>query len=91
MTNIQEFTSFFINDLLVEDEYFICMFILMCYLFIILCFIVIGVTLSMKDCPKTHEVGEYITKVPYASTMRVIVYDMLFACSNIIYALGVTS
>ena len=51
----------------------------------------IGVTLSMKDCPKTHEVGEYITKVPYASTMRVIVYDMLFACSNIIYALGVTS
>ena len=51
----------------------------------------IGVPLSMKDCPKTHEVREYITRVPYASIVGVIVYDMIFSCSNIIYAQGVTS
>ena len=51
----------------------------------------IGVTLSMKDCPKTHEVREYVVWVSYASVVGAIVYDMVFACSNIIYALGVTS
>ena len=51
----------------------------------------IGVTLSMEDCPKTHELREYITRISYASIAGAIVYDMIFACSNIIYALGVTS
>jgi len=37
----------------------------------------IGVTLGMEDCPKTHEVREYITKVAYASIVEVIVYDMI--------------
>ena len=45
----------------------------------------------MEDFPKTHEVREYITRVSYASIVGAIVYDMTFACSNIIYALGVTS
>ena len=51
----------------------------------------IGVTLSKKDCPKTYKEREYIIRVSYASIMEAIVYDMIFACSNIIYALGVTS
>ena len=38
----------------------------------------IGVTLNMKDCPKTHEVKEYITRVLYASIVGAIVYDMIF-------------
>ena len=45
----------------------------------------------MKDCPKTHKVRKYITRISYASIVGAIVYDMIFACSNIIYALGVTS
>ena len=45
----------------------------------------------MEDCPKTHELREYITRISYASIAGAIVYDMIFACSNIIYALGVTS
>ena len=34
---------------------------------------------------------EYITRVSYASIVGAIVYDTIFTCSNIIYALGVTS
>ena len=49
----------------------------------------IGVTLSTEDCPKTHEVREYVTRVPYASIVGAIVYDMIFGCSNIIYPLSV--
>ena len=54
----------------------------------------IGVTLSKKDCPKTYKEREYIIRVSYASIVGAIVYivyNMIFACSNIIYALGVTS
>ena len=51
----------------------------------------IEVTLGKEDCPKTQEEREYITSLPYAWILGAIVYDMIFACSNIIYALGVTS
>ena len=50
-----------------------------------------GVVLSKKDCPKTKEQREYMSKVPYASAIGSIIYAMLCTMVDIAHALSVTS
>ena len=37
-----------------------------------------GIYLSKKICPNTWEVIEYMSKVPYASAIRSLIYAMLY-------------
>ena len=50
-----------------------------------------GVVLSKKDCPSTKEQREYMSKVPYASTIGSIMYAMLCTRVHVAHALSVTS
>ena len=46
-----------------------------------------GVVLSKKDCPKTKEQREYMSKVPYVSAIGSIMYDMLCTRLDVAHAL----
>ena len=47
--------------------------------------------LSKDMCPKTHEEIEYMSKVPYSSTIGSLMYAMVYTRPDIAHALGVVS
>jgi len=51
----------------------------------------IVITLSREDCPKTSKEREHMSRVPYASAVRAIMYTMTCTRPDVAYALGVTS
>ena len=50
-----------------------------------------GITLSKKDCPTTPEKRERISRIPYASIMKSIMYVMTCTRSDVAYSLGIVS
>eukprot|EP00253_Pinus_taeda_P014601 PITA_14601 len=51
----------------------------------------IGVKLSIKQCPKTQEEDEDMSRVPYASAIGSLMYAMVYTRPNITHAVGVLS
>jgi hypothetical protein len=51
----------------------------------------VGVKLSMDQCPKTHEEEEDMSHVPYASVVGSLMYAMVFTRPDIAHAVGVLS
>ena len=50
-----------------------------------------GVVLSRKDSPFTREQREYMSKIPYASAIRSIMYAILCTRLDVVHALNMTS
>eukprot|EP00253_Pinus_taeda_P001978 PITA_01978 len=50
-----------------------------------------GVKLSSKQCPKTKEEEEDMSRVPYASAVSSLVYAMVYTRLDIAHAVGVLS
>ena len=50
-----------------------------------------GVSLSKKLCPKTQNERDHISRIPYASAIRSIMYAMLCTCLDVWYALSMMS
>ncbi|XP_070026657.1 secreted RxLR effector protein 161-like [Nicotiana sylvestris] len=50
-----------------------------------------GITLSREDSPKTLEEREHMSRIPYASAVRALMYTMTCARPDVAYALIVTS
>ena len=50
-----------------------------------------GVVLSKKDSPSIKEQREYMSKIPYASAIRSIMYAMLCTRMDVAHALSMTS
>ena len=50
-----------------------------------------GVVLSKKDSPSTREQREYMSKIPYVSTIGFIIYAMLCTNLDIAHALSMTN
>ena len=50
-----------------------------------------GIHLSKKMCPSTPEEIERMSKIPYASVIRSLMYAMLCIRPNIVHAVSVTS
>ena len=50
-----------------------------------------GITLSKKDCVTISEKREYMSKVPHASAVGSIMYDMICTGQDMTYSLGVVS
>ena len=53
--------------------------------------ILIGVRLSTKQCPKTQEEEEDMSRVPYASAVGSLMYAMVCTRPDIAHAVGVLS
>eukprot|EP00253_Pinus_taeda_P021117 PITA_21117 len=53
--------------------------------------ILVGVRLSAKQCPKTQEEEEDMSRVPYASAVGSLMYAMVCTRPNIAHAVGVLS
>ena len=51
----------------------------------------VGVILSAKQCPKTQEEEEDMSRVPYASVVGSLMYAMVCTRPDIIHAVGVLS
>ena len=51
----------------------------------------VGVRLSAKQCPKTREEEEDMSRVPYASAVGSLTYVMVCTRPDIAYAVGVLS
>ena len=49
------------------------------------------ITLSKKDCPTTPKEREHISRIPYASTVRSIMYAIMCKRSDVTYLLRVVS
>ena len=49
------------------------------------------VHLSKDMCPKTHEEGEHMDRIPYASMIRSIMYVMLCTRPDVSHILSITS
>jgi hypothetical protein len=47
--------------------------------------------LTKEICPKTQEEIEYMSKVPYSSTIGSLMYAMVFTRLDIAHAVGVVS
>jgi hypothetical protein len=47
--------------------------------------------LTKEMCPKTQEVIEYMSRVPYSSAVGNLMYAMVFTRLDIAHALGVVS
>jgi hypothetical protein len=47
--------------------------------------------LTKEMCPKTHEEIEYMSRVPYSSTLGSLLYAMVCTRPNIEHAVGVVS
>jgi hypothetical protein len=47
--------------------------------------------LTKEMCPKTQEEIEYMSKVPYSSTVGSLIYAMVFTRPDIVHAVGVVS
>jgi Reverse transcriptase (RNA-dependent DNA polymerase) len=50
-----------------------------------------GINFYKKHCPSTNAELETIKKIPYASAIESIMYAMICTCSDVSYALSVTS
>ena len=50
-----------------------------------------GITLSKSQCPNTKDERERMSKIPYASAIRSIMYAMLCTRPDVSYALSITS
>ncbi|KAL9285806.1 putative RNA-directed DNA polymerase [Arabidopsis thaliana] len=50
-----------------------------------------GITLSKTQCPSTHDERERMSKIPYASAIRSIMYAMLYTRPDVACALSMTS
>ncbi|KAA0037272.1 gag/pol protein [Cucumis melo var. makuwa] len=50
-----------------------------------------GVHLSKEQCPKTHQEVEDMRRIPYASTVGSLMYDMLCTRPDICYTMGIVS
>ncbi|KAG8473016.1 hypothetical protein CXB51_034911 [Gossypium anomalum] len=50
-----------------------------------------GISLSKEMCPSTPQEREYMSKIPYASAIRSIMYAMLCTHPDVSYALSMTS
>jgi hypothetical protein len=53
--------------------------------------ILVGVKLSVDQCPKTQEEEEDMSRVPYASIVGSLMYEMVYIRPNISHAVGVLS
>ena len=53
--------------------------------------ILVGTKLSTKQCPKTQEEEEDISRVPYASAVGSLMYAMVCTRPDIAHAVGVLS
>eukprot|EP00253_Pinus_taeda_P029190 PITA_29190 len=53
--------------------------------------ILVGVNLSAKQCPKTQEEEEDMSRLPYASAVGSLMYAMVCTRSDIAHAVGVLS
>jgi len=53
--------------------------------------ILVGVKLSVEQCPKTQEEEEGMSHVPYASAVGSLMYVMVYTRPGITHALGVLS
>ena len=51
----------------------------------------VGVKLSTKQCPKTQEEEEDMSRVPYASVVGSLMYAMVYTRPDIAHAVGVLS
>jgi hypothetical protein len=51
----------------------------------------IGVKLFVDQCPKTHEEEEDMSRVPYASAVGSLMYEMVYTRSDIAHVVGVLS
>ena len=51
----------------------------------------VGVKLSVDQCPKTQEEEEDMSRVPYASAVGSLMYEMVCTRPDISYAVGVLS
>ena len=49
------------------------------------------IILSKKDCPTTPEERERMSRIPYASIMRSIMYVVTYTRSDVIYLLGIVT
>ena len=52
--------------------------------------ILVGVKLSVEQCPKTHEEEEDMSRVPYASAVGSLMYAMVCTRPDISHAVGVS-
>ena len=50
-----------------------------------------GISLSKTQCPMTHDERDCMSKIPYASVIGSIMYDMLCTRSDVSYALSIMS
>ena len=50
-----------------------------------------GIMLSKSQCPDTKDERERMSKIPYASAIGSIMYDMLCTRPDVSYALSITS
>ena len=53
--------------------------------------ILVGVSLSVEQCPKTQEEEEDMSRVPYASVVGILMYAMVCTRPNITHVVGVLS
>ena len=53
--------------------------------------ILVGVKLSIEQCPKTQEEEEYMSWVPYANAVSSLMYAMFYTRPDIAHAVGVLS
>jgi hypothetical protein len=53
--------------------------------------ILVGVRLTVEECPKTHEEIEDMARVPYASVVGSLMYAMVFTRPDIAHAVEVLS
>jgi len=53
--------------------------------------ILVGVKLSIEQCPKTQEEEEDMSRVPYASAVGSLMYAMVYTRPNIAHAMPVLS
>src|ERR1700722_17422965 len=53
--------------------------------------ITVGVMLSAEQCPKTQEEEEDMSRVPYASAVGSLMYEVVFTRPDIAHAVGVLS
>ena len=52
---------------------------------------ILGKSLSKAGCPLTREPRDYMSRIPYDSTIGSIMYAMLCTRPDVIYALSMTS
>ena len=52
---------------------------------------VVGLTLSLNDCPKTSKEKKHMSKAPYVSTVGSLMYAMLCTRPDICYAVDIVS